>query len=175
MPQGLRASKSERFWLGVKPCGRPDRASPTASCFYRFLSPQNASTFHRRHTQRERTLALRPLCRGLHHGDCLSRGLGNVCDFWIKAITLGEALSGSPPVGAFCKTPGNRSTALVEPFGANGGRFAKRPYWLRSVPARFTQNKGKTEKNRTALILYHHKVSRVFNGFSLAVGEAAVY
>ena len=32
------------------------------------------------------------------------------------------------PVGAFCKTPGNRLTALVEPFGANGGRSAERPY-----------------------------------------------
>ena len=31
-------------------------------------------------------------------------------------------------VGAFCKTPGNRLSALVEPFGAHGGRFAKRPY-----------------------------------------------
>ena len=29
------------------------------------------------------------------------------------------------PVGAFCKTPGNRLSALVEPFGAHGGRFAK--------------------------------------------------
>ena len=31
-------------------------------------------------------------------------------------------------VGAFCKTPGYRLSALVEPFGAHGGRFAKRPY-----------------------------------------------
>ena len=76
----------------------------------------------------------------------------------------------------FCVKPNGYACAhnarACKPCGFRLLHYVRR---LRSVPARFTQNKGKTEKNRTALILYHHKVSRVFNGFSLAVGEAAVY
>ena len=39
-----------------------------------------------------------------------------------------DFLAARSAVGAFCKTPGNRLSALFEPFGAHGGRFAKRPY-----------------------------------------------
>ena len=60
---------------------------------------------------------------------------------------VGLRLALSAGVGAFCKTPAVCAARQKSMRQSLTGRFAKRPYWRRSVTSRPTQNKGKTRKN----------------------------